>query len=43
MKVEMGLPEEVLKKFGIKPGDKITVKRTVEDTYTFKKQEDPEE
>jgi len=42
MNTAIGLPKKILDQFGIKSGEEVTVKRTVEDTYTFEIQDDPE-
>jgi hypothetical protein len=39
----IGLPGKILTAMGIKPGEPIKVKRTIEDIYIFEEQEDPHE
>lgn len=38
----IGLPKQVLDNIGVKPGHKITVKRTIEDVYILEEQNDPD-
>ncbi len=41
MITEMGIPKELIEKFGIETKKEYKVKRTVEDTYIFKVQDNP--